>query len=134
MSKPRRRKPLGRRLRPARRSWEAVWQGDLEANASIVAGGLDADGIPARVQGSQAVRGYFGMWLAPDHWAVVVPGSHADKARDILRDRGDEAGVVENTEMDADAAFDLGFKLLLSFVGLILVVLAYSAFRTAWRI
>jgi hypothetical protein len=129
MSKPSRRKRLGRKLVPRRRrSWEAVWQGDMEATASIVAGGLDANGIPARIQGSDAIRSYVGMWLPGGAWAVIVPSSEAEHARDLLRERGEEAGVVEGGgTMDFNETFDLGTKIMLSFVGIILLVLAYSA-------
>ena len=74
--------------------WEAVWVGDGEAVASIVAGSLEAEGIDTQTSGtSTAARA--GAGFSPfSTWAVLVRASQAEQARDSLRATGESANVV----------------------------------------
>lgn len=71
-----------------------VWEGDSEAQASVVAGSLQADGIRAVINGSQPIPSTASHAFARNTWAVLVPGNRAADARALLRETAD-AGVVE---------------------------------------
>jgi hypothetical protein len=75
--------------------WEQVWQGDGEGQAAIVAGGLEARGFPTRVHGYQPLPQAYPTAWARNHWAILVPASEADEAREHLRGSGEDANVVE---------------------------------------
>ena len=69
------RTPKGRG--PRETEFVAVWEGDSEAAASIIAGGLEADGIRAVMHGSRPLP-QFGMAAAgAGSWGVSVPSSKA---------------------------------------------------------
>ncbi len=70
-----------------RRRWEPVWGGRSEAEAGIVAGGLDADGIATRITGSPGFRGP-GMHQEGG-WAIFVREGEAARARALLDERGE---------------------------------------------
>lgn len=88
---------FGRRSRDAERprpDWEAVWQGDSEPAANVVAGSLQADGIGARVQGGRMVSLGLPAGAPGGLWAVFTPAADAGRARDLLRQSGDSANIV----------------------------------------
>ena len=74
--------------------WEPVWQGNGEAQATIVADGLRAGGMEARIQGARQTDGLPHMFQM-DTWAVFVPSEEAGEARQALRETGEGSGVVE---------------------------------------
>ncbi len=119
MSKPRRKHP-NPPAPPHQPSsgWEAVWQGDGEAPAEIVAGGLSAAGIPARTMGGQQLPSGYPHVFQRDTWAVFTPSSHAGHAREILRQRGDHAGIVSGTgNLSAEQRATLRLALILGIYG-----------------
>lgn len=118
-------KPSRRRRNPVRHlhegvEWEPVWQGNSEAEAEIVAGGLHADGFAARSMGSQSLPSALPHAFLADTWAVFVPSSHASQVRRVLRQRGSDADVVESPQnFSRDQAATLKFVV----AGLIAVAL-----------
>ena len=82
------------RLERKSRRWDAVWQADSEAVASIVAGRLEADGIRTRVQGHgtpyRVSTGALG-----GSWTILVPTGKAERARELLREHEEGHNVVE---------------------------------------
>jgi hypothetical protein len=96
------------------RAWEPVWQGNGEAQAEIVAGGLGVSGIPARVQGARPIQGLPSPFQL-NTWAVIVPASRADAARLLLREHGEGAGVVSGAgQTRSDRAATIRFAVLLA--------------------
>jgi len=81
------------RLERKSRRWDAVWQADSEAVASIVAGRLEADGIRTRVQGTGAPYRVSTGTLGGT-WAILVPSGQADRAREVLRENEEGHNVV----------------------------------------
>lgn len=94
-------------------AWEPVWQGNGEAQATIVADGLEAGGIGARIQGARQIDGLPHAFQR-NTWAVFVASDNAPRARDVLRDRGESAGIVEGGGLD-----DKDWKATWKFVGLL---------------
>jgi hypothetical protein len=82
------------RLERKSRRWDAVWQADSEAVASIVAGRLEADGIRTRVQGHGAPYRVSTGTLGGT-WAILVPAGRAERARELLRDNEEGHNVIE---------------------------------------
>jgi len=70
--------------------WDAVWEGNGEAQASVVAGGLGSSGIRAQVTFSRIAAQPF----ARESWVVMVPARHAEAARQLLHERGEGHRVV----------------------------------------
>lgn len=96
---------FGRRSRDAERprpEWEAVWQGDSEPAANVVAGSLQADGIGARVQGGRMISLGLPAGAPGGLWAVFTPAADAGRARDLLRQSGDSANIVAAAGADSD--------------------------------
>jgi hypothetical protein len=79
--------------RKARR-WLPVWQGDSESVAHIVAGRLEAEGIPVRVHGSTTPYRTSALALGGT-WSILVPGGKANLARDILRENDEGHNLLE---------------------------------------
>jgi hypothetical protein len=73
--------------------WEPVWEGNGEAQALIVAGGLVTRGIDARVQGARPIEGLPHAFQVGT-WAVFVAEEDAEHARDVLRDQGEGASLI----------------------------------------
>jgi hypothetical protein len=95
-------------------AWEAVWQGNGEAQAQIVADGLGVRGIRARIQGARPIDGLPHAFQV-NTWAVVVPTQQAAEARDVLLDRGEAAGIVAAADGSAaEKRATLRFVLLLA--------------------
>ena len=80
--------------RSERPQWEVVWAGDGEVLASIVAGGLEADGFSTQTVGNHAAHGARGIVSPFGSWAVLVPSTVATEARVSLAASGDGANVV----------------------------------------
>jgi len=74
-----------------------VWQGDGEAAAAIIAGGLHSSGIKAQVQGLHPF-GVAGQPFTRNTWAVCVPSSKAEAARHLLHQRGESHHIVSGTD------------------------------------
>ena len=89
------RTPRGRGPRSSR--FEAVWQGSSEIAASIIAGGLEANGIRAVTSGRQPLQYTGAIASGPGTWSVSVPSSRAGRARSLLRESGEESGVVSDS-------------------------------------
>lgn len=126
MPKPRRNPSNpGPRRRSASSGWEAVWQGDGEAAAEIVAGGLSAAGIPARTMGAQQVPTGYPHGFQRDTWAVFAPSSRAADARDLLWQRGDESGIVSGgDDLSSEQRATLRLVLILAvYAGLPAIIL-----------
>lgn len=123
MPNPRPKQTASRRQASSR--WEAVWQGDGEAAAEIVAGGLSAAGIPTRTMGGQQLPSGYPHAFQRDTWAVFAPSARADDARDLLRTRGDEAGIVSGgDDLSTEQRATLRLLLILAiYVGLPAIVL-----------
>jgi hypothetical protein len=77
----------------SRAGWQPVWEGNGEAQALIVAGGLETCGIDARVQGARPIDGLPHAFQAST-WAVFVANEDAERARDVLRDQGEGAAIL----------------------------------------
>ena len=89
------RTPLGRRPGPSRLA--VVWEGDSEMSASVIAGSLEADGIRAVIQGIRPLP-YSGMTaFGAGTWSISVPSSKARQARTLLRESGEESGIVSGS-------------------------------------
>ena len=72
-----------------------VWVGDGEISASVIAGSLEADGIRAVVEGFRPLP-YSGMAaFGGGSWRVLVPGTRAEAARALLRESGEDSGIVD---------------------------------------
>lgn len=86
-----------RRRRGPRRGGpaEAVWQGDTEGEAAIVAGRLRTAGIRVITQGARQLAGGYPHAFQRHTWAVAVPGREVQRARQILRAHGHDPGIVE---------------------------------------
>src|SRR5689334_17448583 len=95
MSKPSRKRhnPVAN-IQHEEHTWEAVWEGPSEADAAIVAGGLEADGFRAHVSGAHGLPAYGGYRMVGQEWAVFVRDDKAADARQLLRRRGHGAEVV----------------------------------------
>ncbi len=101
-----------------RRRWEPVWGGRSEAEAGIVAGGLDADGIATRITGSPGFRGP-GMHQEGG-WAIFVREGEAARARALLDERGEGHNLLQGS----DGQIAENFRLLapLTVLGLLALV------------
>ncbi len=75
-----RRQQRPRGHRPASH-WVPSWAGDSEAAASLVAGRLAAEGVRVVQRGT---------------WAILAASGEADRARGVLRDRGESHNIVES--------------------------------------
>jgi hypothetical protein len=75
--------------------WEMVWRGVAEVDASIIAGGLEADGIAARLQGARREHGLLAGSFDHGDYRVYVPGADAARARHLLRRRGEGVNVID---------------------------------------
>src|SRR5689334_22432429 len=107
-------------------TWEAVWEGASEADASIVAGGLEADGFRAHVSGSHGLPAYGRM--VGQEWAVFVRDNKAAKARQLLWRRGHGAEVVSGGDsLGANARFAV--QALVTGVLVLVIFLLYLAIR-----
>ena len=62
--------------------------------ASIIAGGLEADGIRAVTSGGQPLQYTGAIAFGSGTWSVSVPSSRAARARALLRESGEGSGVV----------------------------------------
>ena len=82
------------RLERKSRRWDPVWQADSEAEASIVAGRLEADGIRTRVQGIGTPYRGSALTLGGT-WAILVPAGIAERAREVLREHEEGHNVIE---------------------------------------
>lgn len=113
----------GRRPRAARQnaSWEQVWVGDGEGQASIVAGGLESRGIHTRVNGYQPLPQAYPTAWARNNWGIYVPAGQAAQARDHLLDSGEDANVVHGRESLGREQF---LVLKLAVAGLLALVIA----------
>lgn len=105
--------------------WEPVWQGTNEPDATVVAGGLEADGIRARALVSRLLPSVLPQRFPTQTWTVFVPASHAEEARRILRHRGSGSDVVES---ERDLGSDQRATLKFAGVGL-LVLLVFALFQ-----
>lgn len=74
--------------------WEQVWQGTSEATAEIVAGRLESEGIRSAVRGHSFQERTM-PFAFKGAWAVYVPASGANLARDYLRASGEAANVID---------------------------------------
>jgi len=113
------------RVQSAHPEWEPVWQGDGEASAEIVAGGVAAAGIPTRTMGAQQVPTGYPHAFQRDTWAVFVPSSRAEAAGELLRTRGDETSIVSGSEdISSEQRATLRLVLILAvYVGIPAVIL-----------
>jgi hypothetical protein len=110
-------------------TWEAVWDGASEADATIVAGGLEADGFRAHISGAHGLPAYGGYRVVGDEWAVFVRDDKADEARQLLRRRGHGAEVVsDGSSLGMNARFAVQ-ALVTGVLGLV-VFLLYLAIRS----
>jgi hypothetical protein len=103
---PRRRKQVDEQGRPISRRarYEPVWQGNGEAAAAIIAGGLQADGIRARMQGGRPTANTLTHAFARDTWAVFVHCRDAARARELLYEQEEGPNVIEGEDPEAFAA------------------------------
>lgn len=121
-----RRTPPGRKPEPSR--FEAVWEGDSEMLASVIAGSLETDGIRAVILGSRPIPHSGLTVLGSGMWSVSVPSSKADQARDLLRESGEEGGVVSSsTGLGGNQLMTLRFAVF----GLVAPLVAIAAFLIA---
>ncbi len=123
----------GRRPRSMRRdaAWEQVWVGDGEGQASIVAGGLQARGIPARVNGYRPLPHAYPAAWARSNWGIYVPAAQASEARDLLRDSGEDGNVVHGGESLGGEQF-LVLKLAVAGLLAIVIVSAVGVLFYGW--
>lgn len=77
--------------------WEQVWQGDGEGQASIIAGALEEQGIDTHVRGTQPMPQAYPTAWARNNWVVLVRSGDAARAREHLRETGEEVNVVDGT-------------------------------------
>jgi hypothetical protein len=86
--------------------------------------------IPARSFGSQQVPVALPHGFLADTWAVFVPSSCAERARDILRRRGSAADIVEGS---SDFSGDQRATLKFAAIGLLAVTVfaLYQVLRSA---
>lgn len=75
--------------------WEPVWQGDNEPEAAIVAGRLEADGIPARIRGGKLFSPWMPVGGPWGTWTVFAPTPEAALARELLHRHHAGAGVID---------------------------------------
>lgn len=123
-----RRTPRGRRPGPSQ--FEAVWEGDGEMSASVIAGSLEADGIRAIVQGIRPLP-YSGMTaFGAGTWTVSVPASMAEKARALLRATGEESGIVSGS-LGLEGSQAATLKLILVGVLVAVGVILFFSVRSA---
>ncbi len=90
-----RRQQRPRGHRPASH-WVPIWEGDSEAAASIVAGRLDAEGFRVQVVGGRATPGGFPHVFQRGTWAILASSGEAERARGVLRDRGESHNIVDS--------------------------------------
>ncbi len=121
---------FGRRARDrdqAPPEWEAVWQGDSEGAANVVAGSLRVDGINARVHGGRMISLGLPAGAPGGNWAVFAPSGEAARARDFLLRRGDGPNVVSAPGADDDelraATLKFALAALLAVAALSLVLM-----------
>lgn len=80
----------------ARQQWAPVRGGPAEAEARIVAGRLEADGIDTRINGSPGFRGP-GMHQEGG-WAFFVRERDATRAREVLERGGEGNNLLESPD------------------------------------
>lgn len=73
--------------------WMPIWRGPGEAEAAIVAGSLEASGVPAVIQGITTPYRATTVPLGGT-WAVYTPWQSADRARKILREHGEGGNIL----------------------------------------
>ena len=114
------------RLERKSRRWEQVWNGDVEAVASIVAGRLEAEGIRTRVQGSTTPYRATALALGGS-WAILVPAGKAAHAREVLRQNDEGHNVIEADDgtltRDQRATLKLGLLMVTGVVIAVVVAL-----------
>lgn len=111
------------RLERKSRRWEQVWQGESEAVASIVAGGLEADGIRTRIHGHTTPYRTAAFNLGGS-WAILVPAGKAAHARGLLREHDEAHNVIEPEDgsgLTTQQRSTIRFAILL-FVGFALLI------------
>lgn len=104
-----------------RRRWEPVWTGPVEAEARIISGGLETDGVAARVNGSPGYRGP--SVLQEGGWAIFVAESDVERAKALLEERGEGPNLVQG----ADGLVAENFRVLMPLTVLGLLALAVWA-------
>lgn len=73
--------------------WVPVWRGAGEAEAAIVAGSLEASGVPAAVRGHTTPYRATTLPLGGT-WDVFTPEQAVDQARKILREHGEGHNLI----------------------------------------
>ncbi len=111
--------------------WEVVWRGVAESDAHIIAGSLEADGLPAVVQGARRDYGLLAASFDHGDYAVYVPRTKASHARQLLTDRGEAKNVIEEPpdEDYTTSADSVRFVLAGILVLVILTAIVYFATR-----
>lgn len=112
------------RLERKSRRWEQVWNGDVEAVASIVAGRLEAEGIRTRIHGANTPYRTTALALGGS-WAILVPTGRAERAREVLRENDEAHNVIEADDgtLTAQQRFSLRLGLLM-IAGVVVAVAA----------
>lgn len=109
-----------------------MWQGDGEGQAAIVAGGLEAEGIEVRIHGTQPMPQAFPTAWARSNWAVLVQDRDAGRAREHLRESGEERNVVDGSlSMRHEQVFLL--KLAVASIAALVVTSTVGALFFGWR-
>jgi len=103
--------------------WQVVWRGVAESEASIIAGSLEADGIPAQVEGSRREHGLLAGSFDHGIYVVYVPGPLARHARRLLRESGEGVNVIAEPVEDEETTPADTVRFVLAGV-LVLVVIA----------
>jgi len=114
-------------------AWEAVWQGEGEARAEIIAGSLTSRGIRARTQGAGRLPMAIPAGLVPETWVVFVRRRDARLARAHLYKSGEAVNVVGGPADDAALNRDQLATLRFAALGLLVVagVVIYVILRQA---
>ena len=73
--------------------WVPIWRGTAEAEAAIVAGSLEASGIPAVVQGNTTPYRATTFVLGGT-WEISTPQPSAARARRVLREHGEGHNLI----------------------------------------
>jgi hypothetical protein len=108
--------------------WQVVWRGVAETEASIIAGSLEADGIPAQVEGARREHGLLAGSFDHGVYAVYVPGTLARHARRLLRESGEGVNVIaEPVEEETTPADTVRFVLAGVLVLVIIALVVYFA-------
>lgn len=96
--------------------------------ASVIAGSLQADGIRAVILGSRPIPQSGLTVLGSGMWSVSVPSAKANEARHLLRESGEESGVVSSSpRLGGNQLMTLKFAVF----GLVAPLFAIAAFLIA---